>query len=245
MRLAIPHGQIRFLSSIVKNKMKRIVCYGDSNTWGFIPGTGERYDENTRWPALLQKALGDDYDVMEAGMNCRTTSFDDPTCDYLNGRRGMLYTLSIAKPIDLLIISLGTNDLKYTDARGSSKGLAALLNTVQAANYECFDGGCTQIFQGAPQILVISPITLHPGIGTRKPPSSLGAQYGESLQFRKYYEPICQSRGISFLDASLYASASEVDCIHMTPESHADLSVAISMSVRSILGRCKLKGDCL
>lgn len=215
--------------------IKRIVCYGDSNTWGFVPGTGDRYDENTRWTELLKKELANNCTIVEAGMNSRTTSFDDPACDYLNGRKGLLYTLLAAKPVDLLIISLGTNDLKYTDARGSSKGLDALLNTAKAANYVPSDSGCTPVFRGTPQILVISPISLHPGIRTRIPPSSLGKQYEESLRFWEYYEPICKEQGAFILDASLYASASETDCVHMTPASHANLSAAVALAVRSIL----------
>ena len=215
--------------------MKRIVCYGDSNTWGYVPNFGDRYDENTRWPALLQKELGSEYCVIEAGMNSRTTSFDDPICDYLNGRKGLMYTLLAAKPIDLLIISLGSNDLKFTDARGSSKGLDSLLHLAQSANHVCSDFGCTQVFRGAPQILVISPIALHPAISTRIPPSSFANKYAESLLFCKYYEAVCQQHGASFLNAALYASASEADCVHMSSESHKKLSEAIVGEVRKIL----------
>lgn len=43
---------------------KRIVCYGDSNTWGYIAGSGLRYDENIRWPARMRKALGEAYEVV-------------------------------------------------------------------------------------------------------------------------------------------------------------------------------------
>lgn len=219
--------------------MKRIVCYGDSNTWGYIPGTGEhsgdRYDEHTRWPALLQRDLGDAYDVIEAGMNARTTSYDDPTCDYLNGRKGLMYTILAAKPVDLLIISLGTNDLKFTDARGSSKGIDALLHLAQSANHVCTDTGCARAFRGDPKILVISPISLHPGISSRLPPSSLADKYEESLRFGEYYEPVCQQHGVSFLNAAFYASASETDCVHMSPQSHKKLSEAIAGEVRKLL----------
>lgn len=215
--------------------MKRIVCYGDSNTWGYVPPTGDRYDENTRWPALLQRALGDEYSVIEAGTNSRTTSYDDPICDYLNGRKGLMYVLLAAKPVDLLIISLGTNDLKFTDARGSSKGLDALLHLAESANHICSDLGCTKAFRSVPQILVISPIALHPEIDKRIPPSSLAGKYEESLRFCEYYEPVCRQHNVSFLNAALYASPSAEDCVHMLPESHKRLSQAIADEVRKIL----------
>ena len=53
---------------------KRIVCFGDSNTWGYIPVTGERYDETIRWPARLQEMLGyERCTVVEEGLTGRTT----------------------------------------------------------------------------------------------------------------------------------------------------------------------------
>lgn len=215
--------------------MKRIVCYGDSNTWGYVPGTGARYDQQTRWTALLQKSLPEDCVVIEAGMNSRTTSFDDPTCDFLNGRKGILYTLLAAKPVDLLIISLGTNDLKYTDAKGSSKGLDALLHTVEAAQHVCSDHGCTPVFTPSAQILVVSPIALHPAIDVSQPPSSLRGKYEASLHFAEYYQEVSQAHHTAFLDAAQYACPSETDCVHMPPEAHAALAQAITGAVRTIL----------
>lgn len=168
-------------------------------------------------------------------MNSRTTSFDDPFCDYLNGRKGLLYTLLAAKPVDLLIISLGTNDLKFTDARGSSKGLDALLSAAFSADYVQSDSGNTSVFRGSPLILVISPIPLLSGIDTREPSSSMQGKYSESLRFKDYYYPVCQAHGAFFLDASVYATASEVDCVHMGAESHKNLGVAVSHVVRRVL----------
>ena len=57
---------------------KRIICFGDSNTWGYNPVTGERFDENTRWPMRMQQILGDEYQVIEEGQNGRTISCEDP-----------------------------------------------------------------------------------------------------------------------------------------------------------------------
>lgn len=215
--------------------MKRIVCFGDSNTWGYVPGTGARYDEQTRWTALLRKSLPDDCVVIEAGMNSRTTSFDDPTCDYLNGRKGLLYTLLSAKPVDLLIVSLGTNDLKYTDAKGSSRGLDALLHTVESANHICSDHGCTPVLAPSAQVLVISPIALHPSIDAKQPPSSLSGKYDASLHFAEYYYEVSQAHHTAFLDAAQYAFASEADCVHMPAEAHAALAAEITKAVRALL----------
>ena len=58
--------------------MKNILCYGDSNTWGYIPGTGGRYPRDIRWTGRMAKALGEDYYVLEAGLSGRTQCIQIP-----------------------------------------------------------------------------------------------------------------------------------------------------------------------
>ena len=91
---------------------KRILCIGDSNTWGYIPGSGERYEKNVRWTGKLAQMLGENYEVIEEGMNGRTTAFTDKiepgtaALDYL-------YPCLISQfPLDYIIVMLGTNDTK-------------------------------------------------------------------------------------------------------------------------------------
>lgn len=112
--------------------MKRILCYGDSNTWGFTPITGARYDEHTRWTGRLQDMLGEDYCVQEEGLNARTSAFDDPFKPYLNGKDMLEGILVSAKPLDVLVISLGTNDLKFVDAWHAAQGVGLLLDMARS-----------------------------------------------------------------------------------------------------------------
>ena len=96
----------------MENK-KRIVCFGDSNTWGYDPVTRLRYDADTRWPMRMQKILGDGYQVIEEGQNGRTIACEDPW--EWGTKKGMDYVLPMVEsqnPFDLLIIMLGSNDLK-------------------------------------------------------------------------------------------------------------------------------------
>lgn len=210
--------------------MKRtIVCYGDSNTWGYTPGTGVRFDENTRWTGRLQNILGEDYQVVECGMNARTTSFDDPFRDYVNGRRGLVYSLMEAKPIDLLIISLGTNDLKYGDAFRSSKGLDALLDVAVHAN--TYIPGSSPIYRDIPRILVISPIALHPLLEEKFPLHEMSGKIQDSRKFAPLYQSVCSKYGVDFLNAADVAEASAEDCVHMGKESHKNLAIAIAEKV--------------
>ena len=93
--------------------MWEILCYGDSNTWGYNPSTKERYDRYERWTGILQFTLGDEYHVIEEGLNGRTTVWDEPIeGEYKNGKTYLVSCLESHKPLDLVIIMLGTNDLK-------------------------------------------------------------------------------------------------------------------------------------
>ena len=100
-------------------KERNILCYGDSNTWGFVPIIFDyetnymaRYSFDKRWTGILQKELGNNYRIIEEGLNGRTTNIDYPD---VKGRSGTSYLnpcLYSHAPLDLVIIQLGVNDLK-------------------------------------------------------------------------------------------------------------------------------------
>ena len=93
----------------------RILCYGDSNTWGYISGTDhERYGINERWTKFLQCKLGDRFEVIEEGLNSRTLISNDtrPGKEGKNGYEYLIPCLDTHDPIDLIILMLGTNELK-------------------------------------------------------------------------------------------------------------------------------------
>ena len=91
--------------------MKSILCYGDSNTYGLMPDSPDRYPRDVRWTGILQKKLGEDYYVIEEGLSGRTTLWDDPIEEHKNGKKYLLPCLDSQKPVDLVILMLGTNDL--------------------------------------------------------------------------------------------------------------------------------------
>ena len=91
---------------------KRILCYGDSNTWGYNGETATRFPEDIRWTGQLQTLLGEEWTIIEEGMCSRTTVFDDPIIEGVNGLTYLHPCLSSQSPIDYLIIMLGTNDCK-------------------------------------------------------------------------------------------------------------------------------------
>ena len=91
--------------------MKHLLCFGDSNTWGYVPGSGQRFPLEVRWPGVLQARLDNDYRIIEEGLNGRTTIHEDPERDGRNGRLFLGPLLESHAPLDLLILMLGSNDL--------------------------------------------------------------------------------------------------------------------------------------
>ena len=213
---------------------KRVLCYGDSNTWGFIPGTRQRYPEDVRWTGICQQLLGDEYVILEEGLSGRTTALDDPIePDYLNGLKGLGYSLNTHKPVDLVVIMLGTTDLKYTTANITAKGAAELVRRTMKA--ESFFATASPVLRNGPRVLLVSPIRIHENIAdvqwTSFPPNSAA----EAARFPALYKLIAEQTGCHFLDAADYAEPSTVDCLHMSEESHKNLAHAMADAIRSIL----------
>jgi lysophospholipase L1-like esterase len=131
---------------------KTVLCYGDSNTWGYNPKTGQRYGRDERWPGVLRKELGQGYLVVEEGLNGRTTVWDDPIEGHKNGKTYLIPCLETHKPIDLVIVMLGTNDLKMrfsVSAFDIANGAGVLVDIVQKSAAGPQDK--------APEVLLLAP----------------------------------------------------------------------------------------
>ena len=114
---------------------KTILCYGDSITWGYNPANQNRMTFDERWPGVLDNGLGEDYKVIEEGLNGRTTIRDDPVNNcYKNGLKYLVPCLESHKPIDMCILLLGTNDLKKRfglSATEIANGIRILVDTIK------------------------------------------------------------------------------------------------------------------
>ena len=219
--------------------MKTIVCYGDSNTWGFMPKrerpevtANNRFAWGIRWTSLLQIKLGADYRVEEEGLNGRTTMFDDPLDVCRNGLEGIDYSMLTNCPVDLVILMLGTNDVKEFFGMPPyviAKGCGRLIDRIQAGGYG--SNGA------APQILLVAPLKLPDTL----PGSWLGDEFGPGAiarndQLPAYYEKIAAEKGVHFLNAAASVTADPADSIHMNEAGHAATAELMYEQVRRILG---------
>lgn len=201
--------------------MNTILCYGDSNTFGTNPGGG-RWDIDQRWTGLLSAMLGPSYRIIEEGLGGRTTVFDDPLEPKRNGLEYLPVSLQSHRPLDLVILSLGTNDCKSlnnANERIIAKGLEKLVATVRNHPY----GPGYPI----PQVLVISPIHIGDDIE-----SSIFASFDKSSAAlsKRLADPIrvmAEQQHVHFFDAATVASSSPIDQLHMDKESHASLAQAL------------------
>ena len=202
--------------------MKRILAFGDSNTWGYDPATKERYDKDIRWTGLLQNALGDDALILEEGLCGRTTVFDDANRAGRNGFAALPSILKAVEPIDTAIIMLGTNDCKSVFgasagviAAGMEKCIAKLTEYVKPEN-----------------ILLISPFYLgEAALNFGNDVQSLAV----SRELKDAYKALSDKYGAAFLAASDITEASKVDGQHLTAEGHHALSKAVLKVMNNIL----------
>lgn len=209
--------------------MKTILCFGDSNTWGFRPdGTG-RFEWETRWPGILQRELSGYARIIEEGLNARTTVFDDPVEGVYvcrNGSHHLPLLLETHRPIDLVIIFLGVNDLKRRfDATpfDIAQGAAQLVEIV--------DRSIAGTEGRAPRTLLICP----PPVKVLNVLAGLfeGA-ITKSTSLAGHYAWQVGRLGCYFLDAGKFVSLSPVDGIHLDAEGHAILGAKVAEIVRSV-----------
>lgn len=209
--------------------MKSILFYGDSNTWGFDPETRNRYPYELRWTSICAEQLGEEYCCIPSGMNGRTTMFDDPLKGCRNGIDGIDYALQSHKPLDLLVLMLGTNDLKYTDAKGSADGMDRLISKIVTANERyCLS---SPVFPSGAKILLISPVLLFTNIDETGKHDAIE----ESGKLAGLNQRIADKYGLAFLDAAKITPPSDVDGVHLSPEGHRRLGQAAAEKIIACL----------
>lgn len=210
--------------------VKRILCFGDSNTWGANPADGSRHPSDLRWSGILQKELGEAYLVIEEGYNGRTTVFDDEIEGRLSGLKYFAPCIESQSPLDMIIIMLGTNDLKTrfgVEAGTIAFGLNRYLKAVQA------------VFGNCPKVLLAAPILIDPAYKNHPLFYDMfgDGAYERSKGFAKAYEAMAGAAGIYYMNAADFAKASSEDGIHMDAGEHEKLGRAFASRVKEILAK--------
>ena len=216
------------MDSEAGDNMKQILAFGDSNTWGLVPGskTRERYPWGVRWTSLLQEKYSDVH-IAEEGLCGRTTVFEDELRPGRKGSKTLEPLIESQYPIDGAILMLGTNDCKtyyhaspYVIGKGIERCLDILEKYVAPEN-----------------ILLISPMELGADVWKPEKDPEFGERSVEtSRELKSIYSDIAKRRGTEFLAASDYVKASTVDDEHMDEEGHKVFAEAVYRKLTAVIG---------
>lgn len=208
----------------------KILCFGDSNTYGYNPENGLRYEKNERWSGILQEILCEDL-IIEEGLNGRTTIFDDPIAGDRVGIDALIPSIKEFSPIDLIIIMLGTNDVKEkfnATPEDINNGIEMLIQKVNINN-KLFSNNNANI-------LIVAPVPLAKGICSMTFVGEMGEiAYQNSKKLADLYEQTAQKYKCHFIDAGNYAKCSESDFVHLGKEAHRNIANAVANKISEII----------
>jgi lysophospholipase L1-like esterase len=212
--------------------MPVVLCFGDSNTHGTPPmasaAARDRFDRRTRWPGVMAAQLGERVEVVEEGLPGRTTVHADPVQGPLmDGLTILPALLTSHRPLDLVVVMLGTNDLK---ARFSltpfdiAEGCRRLLTTIRRSE----DGP-----QGrAPAALLVCP---PPIVETGWLAETFRGGAAKSRALAAPMERVARETGAAFLDAGTMIAPDPIDGIHFSADGHGRLGRAVAGAVQTAL----------
>ena len=214
-----------------------VICFGDSNTYGAIGPTGLRHPGDVRWPGVAGGLLAGRAHVIEEGLNGRLTIWEDPFTPGRNGRTYLLPCLASHAPVAVLVIMLGTNDLKAIHRLGPAEiaaGAGSLVDLALASG--------TGPDGGPPAVLLVAP----PPLGTLTIASELwgfGAGRETSARLAPFYREVTVQAGVAFLDAGAFVATDPADGVHLDAAAHAILGQEIAAAVGDLLaGRLPTAG---
>lgn len=209
--------------------MKKVICYGDSNTFGFIPGDGSRYDSNTRWTGILKNLLGSEFKVLEEGCNNRTGFFLNPDGVTQSGSEYLPQLLENYKVFDIFTLALGTNDVQKffnIDENIAQNGLRKLISIIKNYNPDA-------------RIIVISPVLLD----ERVLKGYFKIQFDEtsieaSKWIQKTYEIVAQEENCELLNMNNSISPSDIDGLHFDKEAHQTIASLVAKQILEGSQKC-------
>lgn len=217
---------------------KAILCYGDSNAWGYVPQAShdspkQRYPRNIRWPGALQHILGDNFYVIEEGLNSRTTNLDHTSPPDRNGKNYLAPCLYSHSPLDLVVLELGGNDTKTYFNRSAEEirdGLGELIDIIQGSEYG-------PDLQRAPQVLIVTGAIPHESIEKAVDENGVAFMEGsvaKCKQLIELYADLAKNKNCHYLDVSKDIESSPIDGVHYDENAHSKCAELIAAKVREI-----------
>jgi lysophospholipase L1-like esterase len=211
--------------------LEHILVYGDSLTWGIIPGSRQRLEAARRWPHVLERDLrrrGGEVRVIEDCLNGRRTVWEDPFKAGRNGLVGLEQRIEVHSPLPLLILMLGTNDFQsvhQNTAWQSSQGVAALVRAIRRAPIE--PG------MPVPRVLVVAPPPIRLPAGEMAEKFAGGAEKGSGVG--EAYQRVAEELDCPFFDAGRIIRTSDVDGVHLDADQHERLGRELAPVVSGLL----------
>ena len=207
--------------------MKTVLCFGDSNTWGYSPLNGSRHPHDVRWTGVLQNSLGDGFRVIEEGLNGRTNATNEEERPIRSGLDVLPILLESHRPLDLVVIMLGTNDLKH-DFDLTAEQIADGARQVCRSVIDC-----EYLMDNPPQILLISPT--HVELMTEEEQGLFIGAIEKSRELARHYQVVAEDLGIHFLDASKIVVKTDLDGVHWDANQHQAFGEELAGTIRQTI----------
>lgn len=214
--------------------MKRILCYGDSNTYGYDPHTQGRYPESVRWTGILSFHLGTEYTVIEEGLNNRTTVLEPEGEPWRSGLYYLEPCLRSHIPVDVVVLMLGSNDMKtvfHQTAEEIGEHIRQLIREIKRIS-------AGKNLSGKPcDILLISPVYVSENIIRADYADEFGGRAAIFLSHKiaSVCEKVAAEERCFFLKGSDCAESSPTDGLHLDEEGHRRMAEAVEKALRKIL----------
>jgi len=212
--------------------MKTVLCFGDSLTWGSNADTGSRHALEDRWPEVLRRGLGAGVEVISDGLRGRTTAYDEHLADCdRNGARILPTVLYTHAPIDLVIIMLGSNDMKPHIAGTALAAMQGMRRCVEIVRINAMRDGSSE----PPDVLIVSPPPL---CETADPEYSAMFAGGveQAAMLASFYADLADEQGCDFFDAGTVAKTTPIDGVHLDAENTRAIGRALTPIAKLILG---------
>ena len=209
----------------------KILCYGDSNTWGYISGSDhQRYGNNERWTKILLKLLGDKFEIIEEGLNSRTLISNDtrPGKEGKNGYEYLIPCLDTHDPIDLVILMLGTNELKTTYNKTANE----IGEMFEEYFVKTILNRKSQLKDSYPKLLIVVPPIVNENQEYCKANSKYLGAAEKSKELNNIYKEIAEKYNCYFLGNEELETG--IDGVHLTKESHKRLAEMLAQKISKI-----------